>query len=173
MEIKIIGEEPLFVIDEKKFPITVDYSISISDAWKKVLKLVTWWGGVDLEKGEFPHAGLNRSKFICHYATLTSNRHLWLLGEELEKHGIIPADMMQLFVFFCDYGATEVTAEKNAPIVAAAPGSTWRCSHDVLRKMAGVEWSAFHHNPGPILHTVSQSPHDGFEKGTRFLAIEL
>ena len=165
------SEERLFEIGEESFSVLVDYRVSIGVAWGKALKQVVDYGNVKLENRDFPFSRLGKARFQLCYATLQKNAHLWNMAEEFNKHSIVPADMMQLFAFVCVHAKTEVTAEKHEPIVAADPGSRWLCSHEILHEMAGVKWRFWHHKPGPSLGTTSQTPHHGFEKGTRFLAL--
>lgn len=161
-----MDDDKLFEIGEKNFLITVDYGKSLSDMRKDVLRKVEWSGIIDLMGRTFLFDSEIRN-FTCYYATLL--REVWLreLQEKARHKGIILADMKQLFAFGCKYMETEVTQKKLTPIIAAAKGSTWLCSHECLEEMAGIEWECHHHAPGPKLHTIS----DVLEKGIRVLAI--
>jgi hypothetical protein len=161
----------LFTFSKERFTIIVDYQTPVGEAWSTASKHVVELGDIELEGREFPLAGSKQEEFQCFYAILEEDDHLWHLDDIFSENGILPADMIQLFAFICAYVKTEVTAKKTAPIVAAAPGSTWRCSYDILHEMVGVRWSDWYYNPGPSLVTISADPDKGFEKGTRFLAI--
>lgn len=155
----------LLQMGDEIFPVTVDYSESVGRYWKEMLKRITSWGNVGLEHVVACNTGIQR--FVLSYAVLNREDHLWEHPRELEAEGIVPADIFQLLIFGITYLRTEVTAEKPSPIVAIGPGSTWRCSHDILLEAAGLVWDSFYHNPGPKLHTESAP----FQKGTRILAV--
>ena len=159
----------LFILGEENFPIIVDYNLPLANAWGMAIKAVVEWGGVELKDRIFFH--FERREFQFYYATLQKDMRSCDLEEKFREYLIIPADMIQLFAFIQEHVKTEVTAKKPDPIVAAALGSTWRCSHDILLEMAGVRWSSWYHNQGPSFGTISENPHKGIEKGTRFLAV--
>jgi hypothetical protein len=167
-----------FLIGKEVFPICVDYNQDIGAAWSQAVKSVVWHGDLELEGRTFPNRQLGQSNFNCRYAILQKN--ISLIGEDrlCELRNFFSAldfwlaDMMQLFAFVCRYTKQEITPKKSLPVVAAAEGSTWRCSHDILCEMAGVSWDFFYHNPGPMLSTISEDPSDGFEKGTIFLIVD-
>jgi hypothetical protein len=163
---------PVFRVGGKSFPINVDYKVEVHEARRSALQHVRWWGNIELDGRVFPYAEMGRQEFICRYATLLANSRFGTIEEAFSANGLFPADMMQLFAFVSRYARTEVTTNDPHPIVAAAPGSVWKCSHGILPEMAGVSWSSFHHAPGPDLSTVFEDPHRGFEEGTRFLIIE-
>jgi len=164
----IVGDN-LFELGEEAFAIEVDYDIPLHGAWSAACKHVVSWGNLELRNRTFKHTG--QRSFVGSYATLVRDDPLWEMQKDFEKAGVMPADMRQLFAFIERFHVTEITLEKNSAIVAAAEGSTWRCSHDCLQEMAGMYWDNWYHNPGPCLHTESQGPREGFEKGTRFLSI--
>lgn len=147
------------------FPITVNFAVPVGQMHQEVLTKVRWVGNINLRKYTPPELGVKN--FICQYATLTEKSNLHNVQANAKANGIILADVMQFFAFGLNNIPTEVTEKKYTPIVAAAPGSTWLCSHDCLGEMVGVQWDDFYHAPGPILHTVS----DSLKKGTRFLTI--
>lgn len=157
----------LFEIEKERFPITVDYGMPLYEMWNMARKSIRWLGSIELRGITFSHtAGIH--KFDCYYAVLLEDDcHLWRMDEDFQECNIVPADMRQFFAFCPANIRTEVTREKPAPIVAAASGSTWRCSHDCLHEMVGVHWDSCYHAPGPSLGMESAP----FKKGTRFLAI--
>ena len=163
----------MFSVGEKLFPVVVDYQVDVRQAEREARKHVVWSGNIDFENRTFPYAELGREEFVCRYATLLEDCRFREIKEALPVCNLRPADMMQLFAFITRHVKAEVTAQNPFPIVAAAPGSVWLCSYGILPEMAGVNWSSFHHAPGPDLGTVFEGPHRGFEKGTRFLTFEI
>ena len=164
--------EPLFAVGKETFPITVDYGQNTGTALHNAHRHVRSHGTIDLEGRSFPEASTGKRDFICRYATLREDNDLWELEKIFADLRLHPADMMQFFAFVCMHARTEVTPEKPRPVVAAALGSTWKCSHDILLEMAGVHWDPWYHGPGRSLGTTSESPQGGFSKGTRFLIVQ-
>ncbi|MFA5994242.1 MAG: hypothetical protein WC823_04755 [Parcubacteria group bacterium] len=160
-------QPPLLRLDKEEFPITVDYAMSLDMMYESLRKNITWSGAVELKDRTFPfNSGVK--DFVCCYATLMRKESdLSEIWEYSQSAQINLADMKQLFAFGCAYMRMAVTKEKITPIVAAAEGSTWLCSHDCLDELAGIDWDGFYHNPGPRISTFSGP----FEVGTRFLAI--
>lgn len=161
-----MNNNQLFEIGEENFLITVDYKKSLREMHKDALKKVQWSGNIDLLGRTFSF-DFGIREFTCYYATLLGEVWLRDMQSEAQHAGIILADMKQLFAFGYRYTEKEVTKQKHTPIIAAAEGSTWLCSHECLGEMAGIEWDSFYHAPGPKLHTIS----DVLEKGIRVLAI--
>ncbi|MFH1822173.1 MAG: hypothetical protein ABH830_00560 [Patescibacteria group bacterium] len=161
-----IYHEKKFRKGKKNFQITVNYGSPLHEEWSKVLRMIVWRGNIEL-KGRTFNLASSTKDFTCYLATLKEESHLWKIEKDFQNEEIIPADMMQFFAFCQQGGLEEINPDCPLPIVAAAPGSTWRCSHETLHEMAGVYWDGFYHNPGPNLSTVSAP----FEIGTRFLAI--
>jgi hypothetical protein len=157
--------ENLFKKEKEIFPITVDYDYGIYEAWKKVLQRTVAWGDVHLKKVKFLHQGI--CKFNCYFATLQEGSELWDKEKIFIEHNIVPADVMQLFAFACAHPIKKIIEANKVPIVAAAEGSTAKCSHDLMHTVVCLDWNTYYRNPGPLLHT-EFAP---FEKGTRFLAI--
>ncbi len=168
----ITARTSLFSVGEQSFPMVVDYSEGLGEAYRDVVRHVTWTGDIELRENGFSKRALGKREFVGRYATLNRDNPLWNLEEVFAGEGLLPADTMQLFAFVRTYGRVEVTPQKPSPIVAASPCSTWFCSHDVLREMVGVSWSSFYHNPGIELSTISQCPGEGFSKDIRFLIVE-
>jgi len=158
---------PLFSIGKEEIPILVDYGMPLAEMWERALKVTNSFGNLELNGRTFPHTS-GVKYFVGHYAVLLQDGYdAWEMHEDFQRVGIMPADMRQLFAFCSQSIRGEVTKEKTTPIVAAAIGSTWRCSHDCLHEMAGVHWDGFYHNPGISLHTESTP----MKAGTRFLSI--
>ena len=165
----LIIENGLFKFEKTNFPITVDYSLPLGEAWEKAISHVKSWNGAGLDdKRTFSiKAGIH--KFNSYLAKLQRDDYLWEMEKDLAKAGIVPADMRQLFAFCEKHLSNAVTDEQRTPIVAAAKGSTWRCSHGCLHELASVQWDPFYHNPGPTLHHTDNIAR--FKVGTRFLTI--
>lgn len=161
-----MDDDQLFEIGEENFLITVDYGKPLWEMHEDTLKKVEWSGNIDLMDRTFPFDSGVR-EFTCYYATLLAEVWLRKLQEKAQRTGIILADMKQLFAFGYKYMEVAVTKEKPTPIIGAAEGSTWLCSHECLGEMVGIEWEYYYHAPGPKLHTIS----DVLEKGIRVLAI--
>ena len=162
----IILPDEFLQIGDENFPIRVDYYKALGDAYSEAVKLVRWHGNIKL-RCQIPKE--RRGEFFCYYATLQKDVNLhWNMHKAFERLNIVAADTMQIFAFMQKYLQSEVTREKPTPILAAAPESTWLCSHESLDEMIGIEWSYFHHAPGPCLSTHSSI---SFDRGTRFLAI--
>lgn len=164
----IYREGDLFILGEEDFPITVDYGLPLYRAWDLARKKMAWWGDIEMLDRSFKITG-GVHDFVSFFAVLQRNDYLWELAEDCAQAGFIPADMRQFFAFCENHLPATVSKEQSSPIVAAAPGSTWRCSHNCLHELVGVEWDDFYHNPGPSIGTHTNV--QGFEKGTRFLAI--
>ncbi len=160
----------LFAKKDENFHITVDYGVPIGKALELAESVLRWTAvdlNLNLEKRTFPlFSGIK--KFTTYYAVL-QHESCWLRGmrDVFREEDVVPADIWQFLAFLYLYGRTEVTPKNPSPIVAAAPGSTWLCSHDCLNEMIGVRWDTFYHAPGPSLGVES----DPFRKGMRFLAI--
>lgn len=162
----IILPDEFLQIGDENFPITVDYTNPLDAAYSEAVKLVRWHGNIKL-RCRIPIK--RKGEFTCYYAILQKDVNLhWNMRKAFERLNIVAADTMQIFAFMQRYLQSEVTKEKPMPILAAAPESTWLCSHESLNEMIGIAWSYFYHAPGPCLSTHSSI---SFYKGTRFLAI--
>ena len=157
----------LFELSRERFPITVNYDTPVRKEWREVLEKVTWSGDIVLnqDKLSFVYSGVQN--FICSYATLKEELEFLEEGKIFREAKIFPADMLQFFSFCRQYAIMEVTKKKPSHIVAAAAGSTWKCSHDCLDEMASIHWDSFYHCPGLSLSTASTP----LAKGTRILTV--
>ena len=156
----------LFQIGKEDFTVTACYDRPVASGWNELLKRMHWWGGIALKEIRtcFTHGTYEA---VLYYVVLLREDYLWEWPREFDREGIIPADAVHLFAFGLRYLKEEVSPAKRTPIVVLAPGSIWRCSHDILIEAPGLVWDGFYHAPGPKLHTESAP----FQKGTRILAV--
>lgn len=88
----IISENPLFKQEKEAFPIEVDYGKNLREEWRVIINTGLSFSDIELNGRKFFFAS-GQMNFVCYYATLLRESHLWGMWEDFQEAKILPADM--------------------------------------------------------------------------------
>ena len=145
----------LMTLDPRVFSVTVDYSVSLAEMYRKT-QINSRHPGFPFEELKAPGEG--SVNFHCYYMILQEDAWFDNIQKFLKMENVMSATIEHLFAF----GVKYPNEQKERKIIA--PGTTWPCSHS-FRRMPSLSYSYYDNSRRLDI----ESELSVFKKGDRFL----